>query len=120
MHDLKTSCLDLFAMAEDCCLRQERLKDSRYIQAQQQRALDPASAKRLQNLHQLVQVIGQSLQEADSVLDAQWEDHVSKEKKTRSVLLIYYVSHCSFRLVIYTLSGVFQFCNRFSKCSLWL
>ncbi|XP_076436573.1 uncharacterized protein LOC143276071 [Babylonia areolata] len=83
MYDLKGSCLDLFAMAEECRCRQERNHDPQYLRALQQRALDPATATRMRRLRQSAQQIAQALSDADAVLDSQWEAQREKEKKMR-------------------------------------
>lgn len=66
-------------------MRQERNQDQQYLNALQQRSLDPASVKRIKFLRQAVQTLEQGLNDVDAVLDAQWEEHLQKEKKTRSL-----------------------------------
>ena len=85
MHDLRGSCLDLFAMAEECRCRQDRNRDPHYLRALQQRTLDPATTQRMRRLRLGAQHIAQGLSDADAVLDSQWDAHVEKEKKMRSV-----------------------------------
>lgn len=85
IHDLKGSCLDLFAMAEECRCRQDRNHDPHYLKALQQRTLDPATTQRMCRLRLCAQQIAQGLNDADAVLDSQWEAHIEKEKKMRSV-----------------------------------
>ena len=86
VHDLKGSCLDLFVMAEECRCRQDRNRDPPYLQALQQRTLDPSTTQRMRRLRLCAQQIAQGLNDSDAVLDSQWEAHVEKEKKMRSVL----------------------------------
>ena len=83
VYDLKGTVLDMFAMVEECRSRLHRNHDPQYLRALQQRALDPATALRLQRMQHSAQHIAQCVTDADSALDHQWETHREEEKKTR-------------------------------------
>ncbi|XP_041368937.1 nuclear pore complex protein Nup214-like isoform X2 [Gigantopelta aegis] len=79
VHDLKIMCMDLITMAEECRVRQQRNTDTKYHQLLRSCALDPASAEKLRDLQQQYQLLQQSLQEVDLVLDAQWDEYKRKK-----------------------------------------
>ncbi|XP_048244859.1 nuclear pore complex protein Nup214-like isoform X2 [Haliotis rufescens] len=86
VHDHKSLCLELFAMAEECRVRQERNDDPKYHKLLRSRALDPASADKLKQLQAQYQAQSQGLVEVDLILDQQWEEHQDRKKAIKGRL----------------------------------
>ncbi|XP_067662377.1 nuclear pore complex protein Nup214-like isoform X2 [Haliotis asinina] len=86
VHDHKTLCLELFAMAEECRVRQERNDDPKYHQLLRSRALDPASADKLKQLQAQYQAQSQGLTDVELILDQQWEEHQDRKKAIKGRL----------------------------------
>ncbi len=80
VHDQKLLSLDLFAMAEECRVRQGRNDDPQYHQLLRSRALVPANSEKLKHLQSEYQAMDQGLSEVELILDQQWEVHQDKKK----------------------------------------
>lgn len=78
-------CLDLFSMAEECVVRNNRNNDPRYHHLLQSRALDPASAEKMRHLRAQYQFMDAGLREMDLILDHQWEEYQNKKQTQRCV-----------------------------------
>uniref|UniRef100_K1QHM0 Nucleoporin Nup159/Nup146 N-terminal domain-containing protein n=1 Tax=Magallana gigas TaxID=29159 RepID=K1QHM0_MAGGI len=81
ISDLKSLCLDGFAMVEDCKMREQRNTDAQYVQLLRNRALDPKSLATMRSLQQQQQLLDQGLRDVDAILDQEWEDYQNKKKK---------------------------------------
>ncbi|KAK3594689.1 hypothetical protein CHS0354_001641 [Potamilus streckersoni] len=81
MKDMKIQCLDMFAMMEECRVREQRSSDPKYFQLLKCHALDPGSTDRLEKLRAQFQALDLGIQEVNLVLDMQWEDYQNQKKK---------------------------------------
>lgn len=86
ISDLKSLCLDGFAMVEDCKMREQRNTDAQYVQLLRNRALDPKSLATMRNLQQQQQLLDQGLRDVDAILDQEWEDYQNKKKKRQGLV----------------------------------
>lgn len=85
ISDLKSLCLDGFAMVEDCKMREQRNTDAQYVQLLGNRALDPKSLATMRSLQQQQQLLDQGLRDVDAILDQEWEDYQNKKKKRQGI-----------------------------------
>lgn len=88
ISDLKSLCLDGFAMVEDCKMREQRNTDAQYVQLLRNRALDPKSLATMRNLQQQQQLLDQGLRDVDAILDQEWEDYQNKKKKRQGLVIL--------------------------------
>ncbi|XP_069120007.1 nuclear pore complex protein Nup214-like isoform X2 [Argopecten irradians] len=85
VDDQKSLCLDLFAMVEECRLRESCNTDNKYMHLLKARALDPASLDHLRQLQQQYQVLDQGLRDVDAILDQQWTEHQGRDRSRAKV-----------------------------------
>ncbi|XP_033727841.1 nuclear pore complex protein Nup214-like [Pecten maximus] len=85
VDDQKSLCLDLFAMVEECRLRESRNTDNKYMHLLKARALDPASLDHLRQLQQQYQVLDQGLRDVDAILDQQWTEHQNRDRNRAKI-----------------------------------
>ncbi|XP_021352672.1 nuclear pore complex protein Nup214-like isoform X2 [Mizuhopecten yessoensis] len=85
VDEQKSLCLDLFAMVEECRLRESRNTDNKYMHLLKARALDPASLDHLRQLQQQYQVLDQGLRDVDAILDQQWKEHQNRDRNRNKI-----------------------------------
>ncbi|XP_048774745.2 nuclear pore complex protein Nup214-like [Ostrea edulis] len=85
ISDLKSLCLDSFAMVEDCKMRERFNTDPQYSQLMRNKALDPKSLSTMRNLQQEQQLLDQGLRDVDAILDLEWQEYQNRKKNRQGI-----------------------------------
>ncbi|KAG8195194.1 hypothetical protein JTE90_027938 [Oedothorax gibbosus] len=86
IHSLKNVLLESFVMVEKANSRERRKNDHSYISMLKDRALDPMTAKRMQNIDQHYLYLSTQLQEVRNKLDQDWFEYLEKKKEQQQAV----------------------------------